>query len=227
MLGLLVLLGVPAAAAQDPSALPKIVIVVAGDPDAALRAEAERIEALLRPNSNLTLPEDALLRAALRGEEGEADDGLERLRRDRRGLLEGDGHALLARIGHVAGAAAVVVVSRSHGGFTLAVFDTGRTEYFEGEPVTTEGDQTISAFILSRARAAQRHSRDDGTASVPTGMGAGAEREPSPSDNASWFEDNWMFLAGGAALALIVTLVALSSGSTDETGPPVLRFVAD
>ncbi|HJK89610.1 MAG TPA: hypothetical protein RMH26_02650, partial [Polyangiaceae bacterium LLY-WYZ-15_(1-7)] len=64
-----------------------MAVVVTGDPDGLLQDAAQRLERALE--GRVVLPSDPGLRAALRGEPGE-DDGLERVRRERRRLGWGD-----------------------------------------------------------------------------------------------------------------------------------------
>ncbi len=79
----------PVEAPPAPERTPRVAVVVAGDPDPETVTAAEAVEIALAEETRVTLPSDAALRGALRGE-GETGDGLDEVRAERRRLGLGE-----------------------------------------------------------------------------------------------------------------------------------------
>jgi len=221
---------------------PKVAVVTVGDPDELLREQAERVDQILLAGEGLRLPEDGALRRALRGEPAsEEGDGLDRTRAVRRGLGmdEATDAPILARLGRMSGAVAVVVVRRREGAPEAVVLDVSRAAFFAGEiALADSGDTEILRFVRTRARAAA--TRATGTDAIATprsgdARDARADRttrhrpaEPVPEDDGesepSWLETNWPLLVAGALLVGMIVYLALPQ---DPAAPPspVLRFI--
>lgn len=210
------------ARAGDASEAPKVAVVVAGDPDEALRDAARRVERSVSPR--LRLPFDPGLRAALRGERGEADDGLEEVRRQRRRLAvdEPADAPLLASLGRRAGAHVVAVVRAGETAPELVVLDVRNAAFYEGTLALSGdvSDARIARFVGTRARAAAR-----GTPSErPPPPASAATSTEQPARQPDFFEQFWPYFVAGALLAglLIAILVTSATAGSDQ---PVLRFV--
>ncbi|MBO6937856.1 MAG: hypothetical protein JJ863_23005 [Deltaproteobacteria bacterium] len=239
----------PSAAAEP--ATGKVAVVVAGDPDEALRATATAIDDALAADG-LQRPTDPGLRAALRGQPNSEEDGLERVRRERRGLGFGDDdRPILARLGTMAGADAVVVVSRQDGAMRAEVFDV-HAERFYRDRLDAEPIDAVVAFTARAARAAHRRAQRDAEASVATEPEAETEAEepthttvPSPEETANaaasegddeaeedddpspvreWFRKNWAFILAGALLVGVVTGFVIRSRRDDPGLDAVILF---
>ncbi len=246
----------PSADSESPApnaepAAGKIAVVVAGDPDEALRATAAAIDDALA-EEGLQRPSDPGLRAALRGEPSTVEDGLERVRRERRGLGFGeDDRPILARLGGMAGADAVVVVSRQDGTMRAEVFDV-HAERFYRDRLDAEPVEAVVAFTARAARAAHRRAQRDAGAStapeeateepeaaeastaVPTAEETAnaavdasdddAEEDDEPSPVREWFRKNWAFILAGALLVGVVTGFVIRSRRDDPGIDAVILF---
>jgi hypothetical protein len=153
---------------------PKTAVVVVGDADPALQAAALRVERAI--SHELRLPADPGLRAALRGEVGSPDDGLDEVRRSRRrlGLDEARDAAALATLGRQAGAQAVTVVrSDESGAPSLTVLDVASRRLYEGSLSLTADitDQRIARFVARRARTSQASAAGGGREGGPASSG--------------------------------------------------------
>ena len=228
------------ASAQEDEPAPKIAVVVLGDPDDELRARAMELEDALAESGEVRVPSDPGLRAALRGEAPSAeDDGLERVRAERRRVVledlsavgESDMRALRA-LGRSSGATAVVVLRRSEAGAIEAlVMDVGRRALYEGE-VATDDLEAARAFVVGRVRSAARAAaRGEG----PVAPERPAEADTSPAEQPATPVDEeeedggifseWPFIVAGVLLAGFVLFLVLDDEPAEQ-GPPVLRFTA-
>lgn len=224
----------PAVAEPEPAAVPeppapKIAVVVVGDPDPSLREAARRIERAV--DGRLRVPFDPGLRAALRGEPGETDDGLEEVRRERRrlGLEEDRDAALLSALGRRAGAVALAVVRADTEGPEVLVLDVRNAAFFEGELALAAdlSDEQLARFVVRRVRVSTRGAEPAPAVPSPTEAGAAAATAPSPEEPApqpDFFEQFWPYLVAGALLAGMITAIVLTQ-SSDGASQPVLRFV--
>lgn len=214
----------------DESSAPKIAVVVVGDPDPILRAAARRVERAVE--GSLRLPFDPGLRRALRGEAGEAGDGLEEVRRERRrlGLEEDRDAALLAALGRRAGASALAVVRAGPQEPELLVLDVRNAAFFEGE-LTVSADlqgNRLARFVTRRAHAAARGALPADVPSPAEAAVAASITDSSPAEEPAQqpelFEQIWPYLVAGALLAGMITAIVLTS---EDSGAdqPVLRFV--
>jgi hypothetical protein len=239
------------AAGQETTAAPapaKVAVVVAGDPDDAIRAPAARLDGLLNAHPEMRNPSDPGLRRALRGEPPtEEDDGLERARAERRRLGWGEGKDLevLVRMGRMAAADLLLVVRAGDEGPEAVAFDVRAGAFYEGAlPLTNLEAEAVHRFALARARAASR-----GTAqakppppAVPAPTTAGrpapTDTEPAaqpaaeavPQDGKEekpsekpWIARNWPYLVAGAMLVASIIFMVVRD-TDDDPGPPVLRF---
>src|SRR5690606_3020975 len=104
-------------------------------PRRARRARRSPRQRRRPPRPKQPRPPDPGLRAALRGEPGETDDGLEEVRRERRrlGLEEDRDAALLSALRRRAGAVALAVVRADTEGPEVLVLDVRNAAFFEGE----------------------------------------------------------------------------------------------
>lgn len=219
------------AATEAPAAeqAPKIAVVVTGDPDEALVAAARRVERAIE--GHLRVPFDPGLRAALRGEPGEEDDGLEGVRRERRrlGLEEDRDASLLSRLGRRAGASAVVVVRAGAAASEVLVLDVRNAAFFEGELALAADvpDARVARFVERRARVSARGGELPGPAvPSPTEAAAAAATAPTPEQPAQpdFFEQFWPYLVAGLLLVGMITAIVLTS-TAPGSDQPVLRFV--
>jgi hypothetical protein len=218
-------------AAQRPSgsegseaAPPKIAVIVAGDPEPALRDAARRIERILE--NRVRVPFDPGLRAALRGEEGERDDGLEEVRRERRrlGLDEARDALLLATLGRRAGASAVAVVRAGTSGHEVVVLDVRNAAFFEGALPVDTPDERLARFVIRRARVAARGSAVEGPVAEHTPPPADVpQREEQPQGEPDLFGQMLPYVAAGALLVGMIIAIVLS-GTSAGAEQPVLRF---
>jgi len=209
-------------AATDPLR-PKIAVVVAGDPDDSLRATASQIEQECA-GAGLRTPADSTLRAALRGEVGSEDDGLEGLRSIRRSLGVDPRKDLgsYKRLATIAGADALVVLRRE-GTIKLEVFDASASQFYEG---LLEVDDTTpeerTHYIVRRAKTAQQRWQED-----PNAAGAQIDATAKATDETEkkrWIKKAWPYFIVGALLAAGVTYLIVDGRRTNEPGPPLLRF---
>jgi hypothetical protein len=243
-LGLLAL-GSGTGAAQDrddagaTAPVPKVAVVVSGDPDAALSEPAAHLDAALGRLPDVQTPTDPGLRRALRGDDGEADDGLEGARAERRRLGWGEARDVrsLAAIGRMAGADVLVVVRRDAQGPEAVVFDVRAGAFYEGSvALAGSSDEAVTRFVLARARlAAGRSTQPPAPAAASTASAAPpgadvataadastpAEKEAPPKKR--WIARNWPYLVAGALLAGTVAYF-IARDTTDAPAAPVLRF---
>jgi len=211
----------------EPARAPKVAIIVVGDPDDTLRAAARRVDGALEPT--LRRPFDPGLRASLRGEPGESDDGLSEVRRDRRrlGLGEASDAPILARLGRRAGAVVVGAVRAGEDGAELVILDVAQAAFYEGALSLHDrpAADRIAAFVARRARASA-----SGTELSPEAVADAAPAdEPEPADEEEedepdFFEQYWPY--GVAALLLAGMIAAIiAANEADQPSTPVLRFV--
>jgi len=234
---------------------PKVAVVVVGDADEVLRAEAVRIEEALRQSPELALPSDPALRRALRGEPApDEDDGLGRARRERRqlGLGEEADVPVLAALGRMAGAVAVVGLRRRGAAIEAVVLDVERGSFFEGElDAGRATDEEVSRFVRTRAEGAQRAAREAearppepeaAPASDPVEAERGETGErgeerpaqplappaggptPEEEEDDGGFLDHLPLIVAGVLLVGAILLFTLDDEPA-APGPPVLRFV--
>ena len=207
---------------------PKIAVVVTGDPDEALVAAARRVERAIE--GRLRVPFDPGLRAALRGEPGEDDDGLEGVRRERRrlGLEEDRDASLLSRLGRRAGASAVVVVRAGAAAPEVLVLDVRNAAFFEGELALAADvpDARVARFVERRASVSARGGELPGSAVPSPTEAAAAATAPTPEQPAQpdFFEQFWPYLVAGLLLVGMITAIVLTS-TAPGSDQPVLRFV--
>ncbi|AKF06893.1 hypothetical protein DB32_004042 [Sandaracinus amylolyticus] len=221
----------PEAPAAEPRVAPKVAVIVVGDPDPVLVASAVEIEARLALSGDLRLPSDTALRAALRGDAGAPEDGLDEVRRERRrlGLGESSDAPVLARLGRRAGAVLVLALREGAEGPEAVALDVRTAQFFEGTlPLSELDPERVLPFVTRRARAAAR-----GAAAAPTEptttelpapeVPAAATQADEPEDEPDWFEQHWpYFAAGGLLAAAIVFVVVVAADGGDP--PPMLRF---
>lgn len=225
---------------------PRIAVVLEGDPTPGATAAAEGLETALLASEEVAQPSDPLVRAALRGNTGAPDDGLDAVRGLRRRIgwsQDADREALASLAGRLALAAVVVV----HVGDApvARVYDVTARRYFAGEAAIDEaGRDATVAFIVSRAAAAERRRTaptpadvaatpetagapdgDTAASASPAPLGATTEPTVPPVDappQRSWIRRNWPFLVAGALLAGTATFFIVQRGG-HETSPPVIH----
>lgn len=155
----------PVPAARADVVAPKVAIVLVGDPDSTLTSAADRVEACLR-QEGYRLPADGAMTRALRGA-GEADDGLNEIRAERRrlGLSPERDRARLSLIGSQLGATALLVVRASPSEPGLSVFNVAARAFYEGDLLLSSHleDGRVRRFIARRVRAAVRRSSEAAT----------------------------------------------------------------
>ncbi len=208
---------------------PKVAVVVIGDPDERLRRLARRVDDALEP-AGLRRPFDPGLRAAMRGEAGEGDDGLGEVRRERRrlGLGERSDAPVLSALGRRAGALVVAAVRASDDGPELLVLDVSRGSFYEGELALSATSPTrIGEFVSRRARAASRRPPAPDEAARVAAAAIPDETSPlegSSDDEPDLFEQIWPYLVAGVLLAGMLTAIAITAAN-DSSPQPMLRFV--
>lgn len=216
---------------------PKVAIVIAGDPDPSTVAAAAALEGVLAAEPRLTLPSDAAMRAALRGE-GTSADGLDEVRAERRrlGLGEARDVTVLTVLGELANADLVLVVRASHGAMQATGFDVLRRSFYDGELALEPIDVARAQhFVVRRATRAARPLEegelaapppapvvDPSVAVDPDAIAPDAEPPPHEPD---FFEQYWPYFAAGALLIGAVVFIVLAT-QNNATPPPVLRFEA-
>ena len=216
-----------AAAAAE---VPKIAIVIAGDPDETLQASARELEEELT-KSDLRVPSDPALRAALQGYPSEGNtDGLDGLRAYRRalGLDPRKDTETFVRIGHISGAHALVVVRKKKAKPIAEVFDVGAERFYEGVLHLTDATKAERhKFVHKRAEAALRRSElteSEQAATPPTASSDLAAPVDKPKKK-PWIKKNWPYILAGALLAGTVTyFIVDSQRGGNSPSPPVLRF---
>jgi hypothetical protein len=171
--------------AEDAPRDVKVAVVSVGDPDDALRTRTRSVEDALAAEGSLVLPGDPGIRGALRGEPGSEDDGLDRVRSERRRLgLDDDEDALvLARLGRLTGSVAVVAVRREGDGLALSVLDVSEHRFYDGDlALDGAAPDAIVAYVTRRARASARRAaaplatRHESAEEASARERAGAER---------------------------------------------------
>lgn len=230
---------------------PKVAVVLMGDPDAAAEILLEALDAALRSSGAVRLPADAALVRALAGA-GE-DDGLDDVRRERRGLGLSERRDLpvLVRLGRLAGASAVLIVRPAARDFELVVLDVGREAFFDGALALPASEADILRFVERRSSAAADAAaspdaaraepvpseadapRDEPAEPVDAEVGEGGIADPptegtdpvaEPDDPVlAWFEQNWAYLAAGALLAGGAVFVGVVAADPGDS-QPMLRF---
>jgi hypothetical protein len=219
------------AVAQTDAPPPKVIVVVAGDPDDALRSAASEVERGLDASGAVTLPSDEGLRAAFRGEPGTEDDGLEPARAERRrlGAATSAEHPVLRRIARVAGAVAVVVVRTVDGEPVVEVFDVGADAFYDGRaPLAENADAT--RFVVTRARRARARTEEPAPEPDLRAPREAVQAEPTPADPPevpparAFFRKHWAYFVVGALLVAVVTAAVVTTRRDTGNGDPVLRF---
>ena len=206
---------------------PKVAVVVAGDPDASLRATASEIEGE-SVSVGLRTPVDPALRAAMRGDPGAEEDGLGGLRSIRRSLGVDPRKDLASykRLGTIAGADALIVLRRE-GTIKLEVFDIAGSQFYEGllEVATTTPEERMQ-YIERRAKTAQQRWKQDPSAAAAA-AGGQVDSAGIPADEPEkkrWIKKAWPYFVAGALLAAGVTYLIVDRRRTNDPGPPLLRF---
>jgi hypothetical protein len=235
----LVLLGVLCAAssAQAQSAvLPKVALLIVGDPDEPLREAAESLGAELTA-SGLRQPSDPALRAALLGVLPESADGLHAVRAMRRGLGLDPKEDLEAyrRLGRIAGADALLVLQRRGSRTSCEVFDVPAGQFYEG--VLDLGESSSEeriAFVRSRAIEAQARWAEPpdetraSAAAAAAGLPPTEQDEPTGTDEESRakrrIKKAWPWILAGGLLAAAVTYIVIDQSGDDGQQLPVLVF---
>ena len=221
-----------------PTHTPKVAIVIAGDPDAATVAATQALEAQLTAEPRVTMPSDAAVRAALRGEG--SGDGLDEVRAERRrlGLGEARDVTVLTVLGELTGADLVLVVRASHGAVHATAFDVLRRSFYDGEVALASLDTATTEFVVRRATRAARPLDtgettnpppqestapvvDPRTAVPPEAIAADPAQPPHERD---FFEQYWPYFAAGALAIGAVIFVVIALTSSSSTPAPVLRF---
>ena len=210
-----------------PAPLPKVAVVVVGDPDPMITGLAGALEAELMRGGRLRLPSDPSFRAALAGLPGSDGDGLDEVRTERRrlGLDEARDAPLLAVLGRRAGAALVVAVHGGASGGEALALDVRSGQYFEGSAALSQDLGAAARFITRCARAATRGAMSAPSAaeSVVVDPAEAAPPIQSASPAEDWLGDNWPYLAAGGLLAAAIAFVAVTA-TDGATPPPMLRF---
>ena len=241
------LVALSSAKAQTPPLPPKVGIIVVGDPDELSVNTASQLSLEL-VGANLRTPSDPALVSALLGIPTAHEDGLEKLRAMRRGLVLSPQNDALTyqRIGRIASADALVVVR--HEGLLIAeVFDIGAAQFYQGtlNLETSTPEEQIS-FIKSRALEAQTHSRHQAQGSTaPSTQAAsttttqtGKARETSNKEVARQLEQKpakkskakkrlkkaWPWLVAAALAAAGTTYLIIDRGNRNTEQGPVFRF---
>ncbi|UJR80521.1 hypothetical protein [Sandaracinus amylolyticus] len=216
---------------EAPRVAPKVAVIVVGDPDPVLVASAVEIEARLALSGDLRLPSDTALRAALRGDAGAPEDGLDEVRRERRrlGLGESSDAPVLGRLGRRAGAVLVLALREGAEGPEAVALDVRTGQFFEGTlPLAEIDPERVVSFVTRRARVAARGAvaapAEPETTELPAPeVPTAATQATEPEDEPDWFEQNWpYFAAGGLLAAAIVFVVVVAADGGDP--PPMLRF---
>jgi hypothetical protein len=227
--------------APDDAPAPKVAILLLGDPDEPAVAAVEAVAAALGASASVRLPADPALCQALVGRG--ADDGLDDVRRERRGLGLSERRDLpvLVRLGRLSTAAALVLVRAEGTGYAIVVLDVGREAYFDGSLTLPADAAEVVRFVERRALAAAaardtpRTSEaapepapepvDEGAAEPEPEAAPDGEPEDAPTGDpvARWFEENWAYLAAGALLVGGVVFVAVVAADPGAP-PPMLRF---
>ena len=205
----------------------KVAVIVVGDPDDRMRSLARRIDEALEPT--LRRPFDPGLRAALRGDPGQDDDGLEEVRRDRRRLGAGESRdaPIVSSLARRAGALVVALVRHGDEGPELVMVDVRSAAYYEGAmPLSgTATDERILAFVTRRARASQRRvAVDPELVAEQAPVDETTPAEPEEEEEPDFFEQYWPYFVAAALLAGMIAAIAATS-ATDGSSQPVLRFV--
>ncbi|MCB9597506.1 MAG: hypothetical protein H6719_32595 [Sandaracinaceae bacterium] len=213
--------------AATPADAPKVAVIVVGDPDDRLRALARRVDASLEPT--LRRPFDPGLRAALRGEPGESDDGLEDARRERRRLggAEATDAPLLSSLGRRAGALVVGVVrATTEGGVELVVLDVHHSAFYEGALALDDSiePERVVSFLRRRARAAAHvESITPEAVAAAVTPDPAAEEPEEEEDEPDFFEQYWPYMVAALLLAGMITAI-IATQATQQDSVPVLRF---
>ena len=226
-----------APSAADPADGAKVAVIVAGDPDEALRRAARDLDRALA-GTDLVRPSDSLLRAALRGEvppDG-GEDGLERVRAERRRLGFGDADPeALRALGGMVGADALVIVRRADGALRIEVFDVPAARFYRDRLALDPAAETV-VFIRRAARASRRRAARVEVATVDdpppapspaqTAEAAAAAEEPAEAVRPvrAWFKKNWAFLVAGALLVGVVTAFVVRAAREEPQPDPMIVF---
>jgi hypothetical protein len=207
--------------------LPKVAIVVVGDPDPMITGLAGALETELTRIGRLRLPADPSFRAALAGLPGSDGDGLDEVRTERRrlGLDEARDAPLLAVLGRRAGASLVVAVRGDASGGEALALDVRSGQYFEGSAALSQDLGAAVRFVTRCARAATRGAMSAPSAAEPGIVGptepAAPIRSAAPTED--WLGENWPYIAAGGLLAAAIAFVAVTA-TDGATTTPMLRF---
>ncbi|MBI5513601.1 MAG: hypothetical protein HY909_07515 [Deltaproteobacteria bacterium] len=192
-LALTLALAAPRALADPP---PKVCVVVAGDPDEALRSAADTLDGALGLRSDLRTVADPAARAALHGERS-TDPSVSDLA-DRRRLLRGTDAdlPLLAPLGDRLGCAWVVELQGRASGLHLHTADLVRSQWREDHTVPNPDAASLVAFVLA----------DVLSAPSPTDTHSTTPRAGTPSApvRRTFWQRAWPWMVvGGAALVVV------------------------
>lgn len=190
---------------------PKVCVVVAGDPDVAVRSAAAQIADAIAARSDLRGVADADVRAVLRGETRN-DASLVPLVEARRALTANDDDAMfLDRLGQRLGCTLVIEMAARPAGILLRPYDVVHHAFREAREVPTLDASLMDTFVVMHARAALgslRPAAAQGAVVLPSSARStgsarrGGQRQGEPrrdSGPALWA---WA-VAGGAALLLV------------------------
>ena len=238
-LAVLVVGGLPSLVAAQ--AIPKVALIVVGDPDTALQDAASRVRESVTGLARF--PSDPALEAALRGVHS-TEDGLDRIRAERRslGLDEAADVPTLARLGQLTSSDVLLLVRNDGLGPALLVFHVRHSGFLVGTLFLPEASAAqIHRFVQQRigdprpasdpeaagsattVTTAANTGETNAAAIQPVQVAEAASSSPAEEDDATWFERHWPLLAGGALLLGVIVWFAWPDG--DETAPPTLSFV--
>lgn len=223
--------GTPAAHRHAPSG--KVAVVVAGDPDAQLRAQAAAVQQSVQ-HAGIETPADAALVHALWGAAPAApNDGLEEARAERRRLGWGEKRdvPVLGRIGRMTGASVVLVVRRETEGPELVGFDVPDGAFFEGALPLPGAPRAVASFAVARLRAtaigpasvAPARAAAEGAAPASAKPAKALKTKPKAKHEKRWIAKNWPYVVAGVLLAGTVAYFVARRHRTQST-TPVLRF---
>ncbi len=206
--------------------VPKVCVVVVGDPDEAARAAAETLADTVGTDPSLRGVADSEARSTLRGERP-TPEGMAELATARRGLRGGDRDGpALESLAQQFGCALVVEVASRPAGTMLQVYDAVHHTWQEAHEVNTVDASLVERWIVPAAHPPVPTALPDGAPTGPApGTHAATSATPTPGATAaagltgtpgvpasrpSTLTRLWPWIAaGGAALAVVVVFLAL------------------
>lgn len=223
----------PTSLAQSPATAEsgRAAVVVVGDPAEATVDAARRLDEAVRAAGEVTLPADAAMVAALRGEAApEVDDGLAPVRALRRQLGWSD-EADAESLATLATRLELVAVVLVRGGDvpTARVYDVRAARRFNGETALDAASMEGAVrFVGARVRAAAQR-----TVPTPAEVAQASATENAPATPATdgatpgrparrWFRRNWPYVLAGA-LVVGATVFFVSQRETSSS-PPVIHI---